>query len=537
MSPVSCQDLSLAGAEVTNAHLTSDGLIRRSRARPTHYVIENLIIELEERSLPRTELRGMGKVTVVCGRNNSGKTTLLESIGSLSRESPVGRPRPKGSLMLNLAGDLAKRVEAAVEEECNRHSWNLGLAMTHVTRAWGEDLVDWVGLSEMLSRIGTFQGYTNLQNRVESILEQELHAFPTRVLVPAKRRVDGTVPFDGGGAVRVDPGGANLLIALFGAKNNPEGSDRHKYYGRLRSTFGVVTGGFDFDVTLDGGSLSLNFKPGGAGWGPAESFGLGLQDVLLILAVALSHDGATVLVEEPENHVHPAMQRRLLQVLRGETSNQYVISTHSNVFLDNAFVDRIFFSEFVDGEIRVGDVTSKASLLDDLGYEVTDNLTADVVVLVEGPTDVPVLETLALKRDDLRLKQFKFWPLGGDIMDQLDLTVLSDSNNILALVDDDPGSKRVRDRFVAKCEELGIPYHRLERYAIENYFTVDALREVYGGQFPDHVAKVTPRAKLEKQLGFNVKRRNRAIAEAMSYSDIEGTDLDAFFDLMAAVAR
>ncbi|WP_179299582.1 ATP-dependent nuclease [Rubrivirga marina] len=486
------------------------------------------------RNVHHTRFLDLGKVSVLCGRNNSGKTTLLESV----RDIGMNGSAALGSPAIRLEGEFAEALWRQVENECKVNNWSFSSAKDQIERAWGGDLLDLEKQREVVERIGAFRGYSNLQKAVENAVATALKKLPKRVLVPAKRLRLQQAAFKSEPSGELNPRGENLLNYLFWSKNQVQGSRPYSYYGELRGHFSTVTEGFDFDVTLSGGSLTLKILPPfGGKWDAAESFGLGLHDVLLILAVALAEDAGLLLVEEPENHVHPAMQRRLLQVLKRETTNQYLLSTHSNVFLDNAFVDKVYFTEFVDGEVRLSDVTSKASLLDDLGYEVTDNLTADVVVLVEGPTDVPVLETLALRREDLRLKQIKFWPLGGDIMDQLDLSVLTDSNKVVAIVDDDPGSRRVRDRFLAKCAELEVRCHRLGRYAIENYFTVDALRSVYGGQLPEDVTRITPRTKLEKQIGFNVKRRNRDIAEAMSYEDVAGTDLGDFFDLLAEVAR
>jgi hypothetical protein len=64
-------------------------------------------------------------------------------------------------------------------------------------------------------------------------------------------------------------------------------------------------------------------------------------------------------------------------------------------------------------------------------------------------------------------------------MAQLDMSVFSQYYSIVALVDQDPGSGHTRRKFVEKCEEHGIPVTRLQRYAIENYFTARALKQIF----------------------------------------------------------
>ena len=75
--------------------------------------------------------------------------------------------------------------------------------------------------------------------------------------------------------------------------------------------------------------------------------------------------------------------------------------------------------------------------------------------------------------------------------------------------------------------------HVLKRYSIENYFSLDTIRRVFGSQVPVEVKKISPKTKIETQLGFNIKKSNRKIAEAMVISEIKGTDLKAFLDTVA----
>jgi hypothetical protein len=81
----------------------------------------------------------------------------------------------------------------------------------------------------------------------------------------------------------------------------------------------------------------------------------------------------------------------------------------------------------------VSDKTSKASMLDDLGYSVADNLVSDLVILVEGPKDRPIIEEFQLKIPTANSYNIKIWPLGGDIMDQVDLSVIVENRKAIAL--------------------------------------------------------------------------------------------------------
>jgi hypothetical protein len=113
-------------------------------------------------------------------------------------------------------------------------------------------------------------------------------------------------------------------------------------------------------------------------------------------------------------------------------------------------------------------------------------------------------------------------------MNQLDLSVFSERYKIIALIDSDPGSAHIRRQFVEKCEAANISICKLQRYAVENYFSVRALREVCGEQISGDLKELKPDVSVEKQLGVSVKKRNRTIARAMEFGEIEQTDFGTF---------
>ena len=63
-------------------------------------------------------------------------------------------------------------------------------------------------------------------------------------------------------------------------------------------------------------------------------------------------------------------------------------------------------------------------------------------------------------------------------MSQVDLSVLREGYNVTAIIDKDPESDKSRQEFKHNCREYGIKVTRLKRRAIENYFTLSAIRQV-----------------------------------------------------------
>ncbi|WP_176544499.1 ATP-dependent nuclease [Priestia megaterium] len=486
-------------------------------------------------------LADLKKLNVFIGKNNVGKSTILKEILNLNAqnygikmniedinnlfETKIKKIRNETAEQYrNEFDSCLDRIFSVVEEkskELEKEIWYQEDIRSLFQEIW-KKLFDEIGIP--------FQSYFREVFEELSIDNESL--FNGRIeetslaLIPVKRDIENSKEVNH--LEEAETSGKHVLDNLFHYATQLPDSSLSEQYELIKEQFKEISNGLDFSIQKDNqNNLNLYFTNPAGGWVTADKCGLGLQDLLIILFFANSPSYNGILIDEIEAHLHPDMQRRLLSTLKEKTDKQYFITTHSNIFLDNNFVDKVFHVSF-NNNINIKDATSKSEILNDLGFSVTDNLTSDLIILTEGPTDKGVLDEFLLKMGLLNKFNIKIWPLGGDIMAQLDLSTFRDTYNIIALIDNDPGSRSIRNKFKTNCEKHNIRVHQLKRYAIENYFSVDALRYALGSQIKEDLTCIDPGVKLEHQIGLDPKKKNKKIASAMSLDEIKDTDLYEF---------
>ncbi|MFE4998267.1 AAA family ATPase [Streptomyces mirabilis] len=126
--------------------------------------------------------------------------------------------------------------------------------------------------------------------------------------------------------------------------------------------------------------------------------GSGIREALRLILDYEFERPEILLVEEPEVHLHPALETALMQYLKGISSySQIFLTTHSTNFLDIGSLENVYL-------IRKGDETAvqrldvnaaEEAIPEELGLRLSSLFMFDRLVFVEGPSDEQLLRTFA----------------------------------------------------------------------------------------------------------------------------------------------
>lgn len=281
--------------------------------------------------------------------------------------------------------------------------------------------------------------------------------------------------------------------------------------------------------------------------------GTGIEQLVMLGTVLFAeHRKGIILLEEPENHLHPGAQDKLMHAIGENLKDDACafITTHSPFIMQAKPETTIVCLQKGEQKRTIGSGVEGNELIDslkELGVRASHLQFADIAVIVEGVTGVGVVEEWISK-----------WPALNDHKGKVDISVLHINpqdagnqefklesffklnKNIVFFVDrdehpeDEQGSPQ-HEHLVQKCNshKPAIPCVRLEQVRqIEGLFTPEAIRAVFPRDaegwnyntdkeeglppyksFENHVAK-------KRSFAWD-KNWNRSVARQMSAEDIE----------------
>ncbi|PHA58716.1 hypothetical protein COF07_10250 [Bacillus wiedmannii] len=124
---------------------------------------------------------------------------------------------------------------------------------------------------------------------------------------------------------------------------------------------------------------------------PLEECGSGYTQALILLCLIHSKRERIILFDEPHLYLHPHAEKSIYDLAVRNTKNQYIFSTHSPILINYPVEKTIYFVKKEKNISRYVEMTHINEVLDDLGVSNSDFSFSDRVIFVEGPTEENIL--------------------------------------------------------------------------------------------------------------------------------------------------
>jgi len=122
-----------------------------------------------------------------------------------------------------------------------------------------------------------------------------------------------------------------------------------------------------------------------------QNLSSGMKSVLSIITIlTISYDKNLILIEEPENHLHPSAIRKLNEILKYYSLNrQIILTTHSPILIGDFNIFSTHLLTKNEGQTRIEKITGKNihKVVSELGIKPSDILEHNKIVFLEGESD------------------------------------------------------------------------------------------------------------------------------------------------------
>jgi hypothetical protein len=184
-------------------------------------------------------------------------------------------------------------------------------------------------------------------------------------------------------------GGTGTIDLLFHNQHPPVGQEKLlEDFRKVQRFLRYITGNESAEIEIPADKSALIVNIDGKRL-PLSNLGTGIEELVIISTAAVNFHNQVVCIEEPELHIHPLLQRKLIEFLQKETDNTYFIATHSPHILDASSAS-VYHIQLVNGSSEAShcDTGSRRfQICHDLGYQASDLLQANSIIWVEGPSD------------------------------------------------------------------------------------------------------------------------------------------------------
>lgn len=311
----------------------------------------------------------LSKLNILIGQNGSGKSTLIDMVKSLKFHKvlrTLPRENPKGRCSPGFAIEFEDQNEIVV------------IFSTPSRPFEGSDL-EWVSLQVFENEEGFYnKSYSGNLNKFSD--EKNFNDSALKINLPTTINYKYCGVFD----KKYDSCFVNELVSI---QEHLEGiSDPYSKDSLASNYFNKSS-----FINAEDGQIQVRFSDDERMTNllSAELFPSGWQSYADITSwLDRCPNDSICLLEEPELHLHPNLQRLLVNriiELSNKKNLQLVISTHSNVFLNSEWGEKSTLIRVKNGEFESLDDFSDTIV--SLGYKPSDILQSNSIIWVEGPSD------------------------------------------------------------------------------------------------------------------------------------------------------
>lgn len=461
------------------------------------------------------------KVNIFAGKNNTGKTALIEALynvfnselidifsGSLKAETVI-------ELEIFISEEEVEFLNRGMEPKYSLNEINkLKIVLSYsgssnalcIDRVKGfihdgykviytnkTDPHPLYGFNNWTGEQVTFSGRPKAIDNIFTLLNKSI------VFISGARHVPKNQSTELNNRLTID--GNNLNTFLFTLHNNQE-----IIFDQITNVFKQIFN----DVTsigtpIDGhGSTYINLEFEGTEEPiPLYNCGSGFTHVLIFLCVLFTQRNSVVLFDEPHVFLHPSAEKAIYDIIKDNSHHQYLLTTHSPILINYSFDKSIFLvnkEHAISTYIKLEDIQK---VLSDIGVNNSDFALSDKVLFVEGETEeavIPqILSHFGMKQIGYNYRVLKMGGTGNDFTVHKAMTKNHEKLQlILGSISESPIPYRIiidmdektDDKLEIIRSKYGDSIIILDRREIENYFLdcYEELAEVINNNADSEVA-------------------------------------------------
>lgn len=314
----------------------------------------------------------------------------------------------------------------------------------------------------------------------------------------------------------LDPSGGNLTTVLHALRG--DGTNRFQV---IKDTYlDIMEGVTDIRIATeetDGSAVpQIRVDEETSNGIRLEELSSGSKEILILITKIVSSisESPLLFIEEPELHLHPAAEREIYDLIVnkvGESNTQTIVTSHSDIFVDEVDVEKIFSvkrdeNTYVE-TVREGDLGKE---LASLGYSKSEFIQADRVIFVEGRSDRAIIqnwanslgksfaeygvEAIVFNGDDLFEEDNPYANAVPDVLGQLAIPYLYIFDS------DEKNPEEKKEEILGKLGESPSNIHILDQYSIESYLCQSARAVSKAAGIPEQ--------QVQEDLPSNPEERN-----------------------------